>query len=192
MHSHFYALLNRLRWIKRWGLMRNAYDENVMEHSWEVAVIAHALAIIKNRHFGGRVDANAVAAAALFHDATEVMTGDLPTPVKYHSDGIRSAYKGVEREAEIELLALLPDSLAVDYRALLQNQPAMHAQLIKAADKVSAYLKCQAELKAGNEEFAEAAEQIRASIQQLNMPEVDYFIDTFVAGFGMSLDKLLR
>ncbi len=191
-HSHFFALLSRLRWIKRWGLMRNAYEENVMEHSWEVAVIAHALALIKNRLFDGRLDANAVAAAALFHDVSEVMTGDLPTPIKYHSDGIKSAYKSIESQAEGELLALLPEFLRPDYQRLLQDSPAGLSDTVKAADKIAAYLKCRAELKAGNEEFAEAAEELKTALQQMRLPEVDYFIDVFVAGYGMSLDKLMK
>ncbi|MGZ5526434.1 MAG: 5'-deoxynucleotidase, partial [Methylomonas sp.] len=135
--SSFYAYLSRLRWIKRWGLKRNAHDENVMEHSWEVSVIAHTLALIKNRYYQGNVDANAVAAAALYHDVTEVITGDLPTPIKYHSEQISTAYKQIERQAEKELLALLPAELQADFQALIHHDkmPPEHVQIIKAADK---------------------------------------------------------
>ena len=194
MQSYFFALLSRLRWIKRWGLMRNAHQENVMEHSWEVAVIAHALAVIKNTHFDGQVDANAIAVEALYHDVTEVMTGDLPTPIKYYSEGIKTSYKEIEKKAESELIKMLPDSLTNVYGHILQEQkhPESHREIIKAADKLSAYLKCQSELKAGNEEFTEAAEQLKIALQQMELPEVDYFIDKFVAGYGMSLDKLMR
>ncbi|MDD1611264.1 MAG: 5'-deoxynucleotidase, partial [Methylococcaceae bacterium] len=119
--SSFYAYLSRLRWIKRWGLKRNAHEENVMEHSWEVSVIAHTLALIKNRYYDGTVDANAVATAALYHDITEVITGDLPTPIKYHSAEINAAYKQIEQRAEFELLALLPEALQADFRVLIQH-----------------------------------------------------------------------
>ena len=148
--SSFYAYLSRLRWIKRWGLKRNAHEENVMEHSWEVSVIAHTLALIKNRYYGGNVDANAIATAALYHDITEVITGDLPTPIKYHSKEINTAYKQIEKQAELELLALLPAELYEDFQALIHHDkmPEEHVKIIKAADKISAYLKCQAELKA--------------------------------------------
>ncbi|WKJ92611.1 5'-deoxynucleotidase [Methylomonas montana] len=192
--SHFYAYLSRLRWIKRWGLKRNAHEENVMEHSWEVAVIAHTLALIKNRYFDGQVDANAVAAAALYHDITEVITGDLPTPIKYHSPAILVAYKQIEQQAETELLNLLPAALRDDFRALIQHEQLSepHQQIIKAADKISAYLKCQAELKAGNSEFETAAEQLVKNIGELQQPEVVFFMQTFVPSCGLTLDGLMQ
>ncbi|QWF70548.1 5'-deoxynucleotidase [Methylomonas paludis] len=192
--SSFYAYLARLRWIKRWGLKRNAHEENVMEHSWEVAVIAHTLALIKNRYFDGDLDANAIATAALYHDITEVITGDLPTPIKYHSPAIFEAYKQIEQQAELELLNLLPDALQADFRPLIQHQhlPAAHQQLIKAADKISAYLKCQAELKAGNGEFELAAQQLVSNIHELNQPEVVLFMQAFVPSCGLTLDGLMQ
>ena len=192
--SPFYAYLSRLRWIKRWGLKRNAHEENVMEHSWEVSVIAHTLALIKNRYFGGHVDANAVATAALYHDITEVITGDLPTPIKYHSDEISSAYKRIEKQAELELLKLLPAELMADFQALIQHErmPEEHVQIIKAADKISAYLKCQAELKAGNAEFETAAEQLADTIGASSQPEVVYFMATFAPSCGLTLDGLMK
>ncbi len=192
--SSFYAYLSRLRWIKRWGLKRNAHEENVMEHSWEVSVIAHTLALIKNRYYGGNVDANAVAAAALYHDITEVITGDLPTPIKYHSQEISTAYKQIEKQAEIELLALLPEELQADFQALIHHDmmPKEHVKIIKAADKISAYLKCQAELKAGNREFETAAEQLALTIGASEQPEVMFFMQAFAPSCGLTLDGLMK
>jgi 5'-deoxynucleotidase len=192
--SSFYAYLSRLRWIKRWGLKRNAHEENVMEHSWEVSVIAHTLALIKNRYYGGNVDANAIATAALYHDITEVITGDLPTPIKYHSKEINTAYKEIEKRAEKELLALLPAELRADFQALIHHDemPEEHVQIIKAADKISAYLKCQAELKAGNTEFEIAAEQLALTISEYQQPEVVFFMSAFVPSCGLTLDGLMK
>lgn len=191
--SSFYAYLSKLRWIKRWGLKRNAHSENVMEHSWEVAVIAHALALIKNRYFEGTLDANAIATAALYHDASEVITGDLPTPIKYHSTSILKAYKQIEKQAELELLNLLPDTLQADYQPLLIHSqiPEEHNTIIKAADRISAYLKCQAELKAGNQEFEIAARRIEEQIRQSPQPEVKFFMQTFAPSCGLALDDLI-
>jgi 5'-deoxynucleotidase len=192
--SSFYAYLSRLRWIKRWGLKRNAHEENVMEHSWEVAVIAHTLALIKNRYFDGQVDANAIATASLYHDITEVITGDLPTPIKYHSPAILGAYKQIEQQAETELLNLLPDVLQDDFRMLIEQDkiPEQHLQIIKAADKISAYLKCLAELKAGNTEFEMAAEQLANNIHALKQPEVIFFMRVFAPNCGLTLDDLMN
>ena len=192
--SSFYAYLTRLRWIKRWGLKRNAHEENVMEHSWEVSVIAHTLALIKNRYFNGNVDANAVATAALYHDITEVITGDLPTPIKYHSDAIRTAYKQIEHQAEMELLNLLPVELRQDFEALIlqEKMPDEHMQIIKAADKISAYLKCQAELKAGNLEFEVAAQQLALNISASEQAEVVFFMQAFAPSCGLTLDGLMK
>lgn len=194
IQSSFYAYLSRLRWIKRWGLKRNAHEENVMEHSWEVAVIAHTLALIKNRYFAGDLDANAIATAALYHDVTEVITGDLPTPIKYHSPAILHAYKQIEQQAEIELLKLLPDALQDEFQPLIRHEqlPGEHQQIIKAADKISAYLKCQAELKAGNTEFELAAQQLAQNIHDLKQPEVVFFMQAFVPSCGLTLDGLMK
>src|SRR5690606_31135104 len=178
MMSHFFAYLSKLRWIVRWGLKRNTIHENVMEHSWEVATIAHALALIRNRLYGGDVDANAVAATALYHDCSEVITGDLPSPVKYHSPAIRQAYQAIERAAEEELVAQLPEPLRADYAAVMleSEQPPLHRQLVKAADTIAALLKCEAELKAGNQEFETAAMDIRQRLATYDLPEVGYFM----------------
>ena len=192
--SSFYAYLSRLRWIKRWGLKRNAHDENVMEHSWEVSVIAHTLALIKNRYFEGNLDANAIATAALYHDITEVITGDLPTPIKYHSREINDAYKQIEKQAEFELLALLPIELRSDFELLIRHDkiPEEHVRIIKAADKISAYLKCQAELKAGNKEFEIAAEQIALTINEFKDLEVIFFMRAFLPSCALTLDGLMK
>ena len=194
INCSFYAYLSRLRWIKRWGLKRNAHDENVMEHSWEVSVIAHTLALIKNRYFEGNLDANAIATAALYHDITEVITGDLPTPIKYHSREINDAYKQIEKQAELELLALLPIELRSDFELLIHHDrmPEEHVRIIKAADKISAYLKCQAELKAGNKEFEIAAEQIALTINEFKDLEVIFFMHAFVPSCGLTLDGLMK
>jgi len=193
--SSFYAYLSRLKWIKRWGLMRNAHEENVMEHSWDVAVIAHALALIKNRYFDGQVDANAITTAALFHDVTEVITGDLPTPIKYHSSAIHDAYKQIEHQAEQKLLSILPAGLIEDYRELLDHEylSIEQCQIIKAADKISAYLKCRAELKAGNTEFEVAMKQLEKIVFGMeDQPEVLFFMQTFAPGCELTLDDLVR
>jgi len=191
--SHFFAYISRLRWIKRWGLMRNAIDENVATHSWEVATIAHALALIRNRHFGGRINADRVAAAALYHDATEVITGDMPTPVKYHSRVMREAFGDIEHKAEGELLALLPEELQADFAPYVRESQlaADEKQLIKAADRLSAWLKCRAELRAGNPEFGPAESQIRSRLEADNLREVTYFMEVFAPGYDQPLDNLL-
>lgn len=192
MSSPFFAYLARLRFIERWGLKRNAMRENVMEHSFEVAAIAHALASIRNQLFGGQVDANQIAVAALFHDASEVFTGDLPSPVKYHSPAIRDAYKAIEAQAQIDLLTMLPAPLQATYRELLLDtaMPAVQHELIKAADTIAACLKCRSELLAGNGEFKVAAEDIEARLQALNLPEVDYFMREFAPAFELTLDEI--
>lgn len=191
--SHFFAYISRLRWIKRWGLMRNAIEENVATHSWEVATVAHALALIRNRHFGGQINADRVAAAALYHDATEVITGDMPTPVKYHSRVMREAFGDIEHKAEAELLALLPDDLRDDFIPYLRESRLApdEKQLIKAADRLSAWLKCRAELRAGNPEFAPAEEQIRTRLEAEDLEEVQYFLEVFAPGYEQPLDNLL-
>lgn len=195
MTSTFLARLARLRWIERWGLKRNITRENVVEHSWEVAVLAHLLANIRNAQFGGDVDANAVAAAALFHDASEVLTGDMPSPVKYHSPEITRAYKAIEHQAQTELWQLLPAPLREHYRPLLLDEamPPAHHELIKAADLLSALLKCRHETRAGNREFETAQADISLKAERLaaTMPEVRYFLDHFEPAFDMTLDELL-
>lgn len=192
--SHFFAYISRLRWIRRWGLMRNAIEENVATHSWEVATLAHALALIRNRHFGGQANADRIAAAALYHDATEVITGDMPTPVKYHSKVMREAFGDIEHKAEGELLALLPEDLRADFAPYVEESrlPAEDKELIKAADRLSAWLKCQAEIRAGNSEFEPAANQIKARLDEDGLREVSYFMDVFAPSYDKPLDNLLE
>ncbi len=195
MTSTFLARLARLRWIERWGLKRNITRENVVEHSWEVAIIAHLLASIRNTHFDGALDANAISAAALFHDASEVLTGDLPSPVKYHSPEITRAYKAIEHQAQVELWQLLPESLRDGYRPLLLDEalPSAHHDIIKAADILSALLKCRHEMRAGNREFETALATIALRAEEIaaKQPEVRYFLDHFEPAFDMTLDELL-
>ena len=188
---HFFAYLSRMRYINRWGLMRNTFQENIQEHSHMVAVLAHALAVIRRDVFGGEADPGLAAAAALFHDAPEILTGDLPTPVKYYNPEIRDAYKEVEAFSARKLLNMLPEELRPAYEPLVGEDydQETHA-LVKAADKLSAYIKCVEELKAGNNEFKLAAEQTREALEASGLPEVDYFIEHFLPSFSLTLDEL--
>ena len=190
MKSHFFAYISRMRFIQRWALMRNTAPENVQEHSHQAAVLAHALAVIRNEKFGGHLDPGTVAAAALYHDASEILTGDMPTPIKYHDPAIRAAYKDVEAVASRKLLDLLPPELQNAYRPILLEEDGEIRQVVKAADKLSAYIKCVEELKAGNNEFREAAAQTRRALESYDLPEVRYFLETFMDSFSLTLDEL--
>jgi 5'-deoxynucleotidase len=191
MTYSFYALISRMRYINRWALMRNSYTENIQEHSHMVAVLAHALAVIGRDVFGRDVRPDACAAAALFHDAPEILTGDLPTPVKYFNPEIRGAYQKVESAAQAKLLAMLPEALRPAYAPLLEGGgDGETRRLVKAADKLAAYIKCLEELDAGNQEFKRAAEETLAVLKGYQMPEVDYFIEHFSEAFGLTLDEL--
>ncbi|MCG8315946.1 MAG: 5'-deoxynucleotidase [Pseudomonadales bacterium] len=192
--SKFFAYLERLRWIKRWGLKRNVVEENVMEHSWQVATIAHVLAIIHQKKFSGDIDPNLVATTALYHDVSEIITGDLPSPVKYHSERILSAYRVIEQEAEEELLGLLPSDMQDSFSSMLLHKQVdtKVAEFVKAADLISAFLKCQLEVNSGNHEFQDAQNSIEETIRGLTMPEVDYFMATFVDSYLLTLDELLK
>ena len=190
MSNHFFPMIARMRYIDRWGLMRNTQIENIQEHSHMVAVLAHALALIQNRHFGGKVDPGAVAVAALYHDASEIITGDMPTPIKYDNPEIKAADKAVERVAEQRLLSMLPEELRLDYEPIITiSDPEIHT-LVKAADKLSAYLKCVEELKAGNLEFKKAKEQTYAALKETRVPALEYFMEHFLEGFELTLDEL--
>jgi len=190
-NSGFFALISRMRYIGRWGLMRGSYNENVQEHSHMVAVIAHALAVIRRDVFGGDIDPNEAAAAALFHDVSEIITGDLPTPVKYFNPEIMAAYKKVEEVAEKKLLCMLPESIRGSYEELFEcGLSADMLAIIKAADKIAAYIKCVEELKAGNNEFLLAERQTKEAIAKISLPEVKYFMDVFMPAFGLTLDEL--
>ena len=187
---NFFALIARMKYIDRWALMRNTEPENIQEHSHQVAVLAHALAVIQNRHFGGRTDPGEVAVAALYHDATEIITGDMPTPIKYYNDTLRDSYREVEAMAADRLLAMLPGELREIYEPLLKERDPEVRVIVKAADKLSAYLKCVEELKAGNNEFRAAAEQILEALRQNPLPEVRYFMEHFLPAFELTLDEL--
>jgi 5'-deoxynucleotidase len=190
MGYDFFALISRMRYIDRWALMRNTTRENIQEHSHMVAVLAHALAVIQNRYFGGRVDPGHVAVAALYHDATEIITGDMPTPIKYYNPEIRGAYQQVERVAADRLLSMLPADLGEDFRPFLtEEDPEVHA-LVKAADRLSAYIKCVEELKAGNLDFKQAGEQVLETLRDNPLPALQYFMEHFLPSFELTLDEL--
>jgi 5'-deoxynucleotidase len=192
--SHFYAYLARMKYIERWGLMRNTVRENIQEHSLQVAIIAHGLAIIKNQIYGGAVDPERVAVLAMFHEVSEVITGDLATPIKYFNPEIKNAYKEIEGIARQRLFAMLPEEFQPSYRELLfpVDGPIerQHWELVKAADKLTAYFKCLEELKAGNQEFFQAEKALKAQIDNLNLEEVNYFMVQFVPSFSLTLDEL--
>ena len=190
MRYSFFALISRMRYISRWSLMRNSAGENVQEHSHQVAVIAHGLAVIRRDVFGGEADPGQIAAAALFHDASEILTGDMPTPIKYFSPEIMTAYKKVESLASQKLVSTLPAELRGAYEPLLSPADGESQRLIKAADALAAYAKCLEELKAGNLEFKLAAEQTRKKLAAFSMPEVEYFIEHFMPAFELTLDEL--
>jgi 5'-deoxynucleotidase len=190
--SHFFAYLSRMKFIRRWGLMHNTYPENIQEHSLRVAMVAHALAVIRNRLFQGNVSAERTAVLALYHDAGEVLTGDLPAPVKYFNPEIKNAYKEIEVAAARKLFNMVPKELQADYQGLFFADAANQEprELVKAADKLCAYLKCLEEIAAGNQEFAKAEKALRAGVEELDLPEVRYFLDTFAPSFRLTLDEL--
>ena len=191
MSYNFFAYLSRMRYITRWSLMRNALDENIQEHSHMVAVLAHALGVIRRDVFHVPCNPDEAATVALFHDSAEILTGDLPTPIKYHSNEIRDAYKEVEALACRKLLATLPEELRGAYEPLLAGETEARVHdLVKAADKLSAYIKCIEERKAGNNEFLSAEAQTRKLLEESHMPEVDYFLEHFIPAFELNLDEL--
>ena len=192
MPESFFPMIARMRYINRWGLMRNTQPENIQEHSHQVAVLAHALAVIQNRYFGGQVDPGAVAVAALYHDASEILTGDMPTPIKYDNPDIQSAYKAVEATAEQKLLSMLPEDLRGEFEEAVTIPDPQVRALVKAADKLSAYLKCVEERKAGNVEFRSAEEQTYAALRENPLPALDYFMERFLPGFQLTLDELQK
>lgn len=190
----FFAMIHRAKHIKRWGLMRNSESENLSEHSFDTAVIAHALAEIGNTYFAKDIPSAKIALAALYHDAHEIMTGDLPTPVKYKDEEIKKAYKKIEEAAGQSLLASLPEELQAKYEELCmlhEREPELYIY-IKAADKISAYVKCVEECRMGNREFEIAKEQLLGQINALALPEADHFMKHFAEGYGLSLDELQK
>ena len=191
MANEFYALLGRMRYITRWGLMRNTFSENIQEHSHQVAVLAHALALIRRDilHLPGP-NPDKCAVAALYHDASEILTGDMPTPIKYYNPDIKAAYKQVERIAGERLLAMLPEQLRASYEHLVMEDDEEVTPIVKAADKLSAYIKCVEEQKAGNTEFDSAADATMAILRKLELPELDWFIDNCLEPYRLNLDQL--
>ncbi len=189
MSYHFYAMLSRMKNIYRWGLMRNTKQENLSEHSLEVAIITHSLAIIENKKLGGSINAEKAAVIAMYHDASEIITGDMPTPIKYYNPEIKSVYKQIESVAEDKLLSYLPDYIKEEMSPIFKEIPADIAPLIKAADKISAYIKCLEELKMGNREFAVAADATKKSIAALGCRAADIFMEEFIPSFNLSLDE---
>ncbi len=190
---HFFAYISRLHLIKRWGLMRSTREENTQEHSWQVAVVAHALAVISNRLFGGQLDEGRVAVLALYHDVSETVTGDLPTPVKYANSEIERVFHALEDAAVEELAGKLPAELQPHFRPVLLPQPGPEEELVHIADKLCAYLKCAEELNCGNQEFGVA---YKASAEKMEKyaarPEVAYFMKHFVPSFSLTLDELKK
>ena len=191
MANEFYALLGRMRYITRWGLMRNSFSENIQEHSHQVAVLAHALALIRRDILGlPGPDPDRCAVAALYHDASEILTGDLPTPIKYDNPDIKAAYKQLERVAGNKLLDMLPPALRPSYEHLVLEGDPQVTPIVKAADKLSAHIKCIEEQKTGNTEFDSAASQTWKAMKEMAMPELDWFLDNCLAAFSCNLDQL--
>ena len=189
---NFFAYMARMKLIRRWSLMKSVTDENIAEHSAQVAQIAHAIAVIANRVYGKDVNADRITTLALYHESSEVITGDLPTPIKYYNPRIREAYKDIEGVANQKLLSMLPDELKEDYTPLVDQPDDCYAHtVVKAADKLSAYIKCVEELRSGNREFAKAEVALKKEVDAyLVLPEVKYFCDTFLDSFSKTLDEL--
>jgi 5'-deoxynucleotidase len=186
----FFAFLSRMKYINRWSLMRSTVTENVSEHSHQTAVVAHALAVVENTIFGGNIDANSVAVKAIFHESSEVITGDLPTPIKYFNPEIKTAYKNLEHIAVDKLLAHLPDALVSVYTDILSDNSSEEYVFVKQADKICAYIKCVEEIMQGNREFLKAKQSLYADIAANANRAARYFMDNFVASFELSLDEL--
>lgn len=192
MENHnFFAMLSRMKYINRWGLMRNTISENIAEHSLDTAIIAHGLAVIGNTYFNKNVNAEHIAVLALFHDTTEIITGDLPTPVKYFAPEIRDAYKEVEKTATKQLLTGLPDEMSDVYREVLDtdNGDEQSWKFVKAADKISALIKCIEEKRMGNTDFEKAEQATLEAIHNLELEEAEYFLDNFLSSYSLTLDE---
>lgn len=188
MANHFYALMSRMKYIIRWGLMRNTRPETLSEHSLEVAQIAHALALINRNRFGGNANPDFVAVAAIYHDTSEIITGDMPTPIKYYNDDIKGAYKQIEATAQKQLTELLPDDFKKDFDSIY-NPDELTKRLVKAADKLSALIKCTEELNMGNREFEVAKSSTMKALENLKCPEAEVFLCEFIPSFSLSLDE---
>ncbi len=190
MQHKFYALLSRMRFITRWGLMRNTFSENIAEHSHQVAVLAHSLALIRRDILGLDADPERCATAALYHDASEILTGDLPTPIKYYNPEIKTAYKQVERVSGEKLLKMLPEELREEMAPFIYETDESSHDIVKAADKLSAHIKCIEELKAGNLEYESAAVQTKKALDEMHLPELDWFMVHCLDAFKLNLDQL--
>ena len=192
MDNNFFAMISRLKWIDRWALMKNSSNENLSEHSLEVAMIAHALCVIGNKRLGKNLNGERAALIGMYHDATEIITGDMPTPVKYYNDEIRHVYKDIEKEAQRRLISLLPADLSDEYESIFSpgEELSYEKKLVKGADKLSAYIKCIEEEKAGNREFLSAEEATLRSLKKMDLPEVDIFIEECIPGYRKTLDEL--
>ena len=191
MRYDFYAYMDRMKYIKRWQLMRSTRDENIMEHSQSVAMLAHALVTIHNDVFGGNADVLKTVLYAMYHETSEVMTGDLPTPIKYYNKSIHGAYKELERSACEKIVATLPEEMRGGISPyILADEDSVEYKLVKAADRLAAYIKCAEEMRSGNTEFKKARKSIEDDLRSRKMPEVEYFFEHFVKSFGYSLDEL--
>lgn len=188
MKSHYYAILSRMKNINRWGLMRNTRPENLSEHSLEVAIIAHALALIGKNRLGKNTNPDKVAVAAIFHDTSEIITGDMPTPIKYYNLEMKEAYKKIEAVAEDQLVSMLPTDFKEEFKGIYRPEEET-VKYVKAADKISALIKCIEEIKMGNMEFKDAESSTKAAISALNMPEVEIFMDEFIESYYLTLDQ---
>ncbi len=191
MNNNFFAMHSRMKYINRWALMRNTREENISEHSGDVAVIAHALCVLGNIRFGKSLNAERAAFLGVYHDMPEIITGDMPTPVKYHSEEMKKAYARVEDMASEKLLSMLPEDMKEYYESAFfkKDEDEYLWKLVKAADKISALIKCIEEKKAGNAEFSKALESTQKSIERMNLPEADEFLCEFIPGFYLSLDE---
>ncbi len=189
MNNSFYALVLRMKYIDRWGLMRNTFSDNLAEHSLDTAILAHALCLIGNEYFGKSLDPERAAVLALFHDAGEIITGDMPTPIKYRSDALRSLYREVEDAAAEELISRLPDRLQHCYRSVFAVEDSPLQPYVKAADKLSAYIKCLQETQSGNREFSHALACQEKALRELHLPEVDFFFEHCIPAFSQNLDE---
>ncbi len=192
MSSNFFAMLSRMKYINRWGLMNNTREENIAEHSLEVAILAHALVTVSNKRLGTDLSADRAAVMAIFHDASEIITGDLPTPVKYYNNDIRDSYKEIEAISEKHLLSMLPDDLYDEYSPLILSADADRELLpyVKAADKLSALIKCINELSMGNREFVKAERSIREAVEESELEAVKIFVREFLPSYELTLDEL--
>lgn len=191
MDSHFFAMISRMKYIERWALMRNSRAENIAEHSLEVSILSHGLAVISNKRLGNHLNAEKAALIGLYHDSTEIITGDMPTPIKYYNKDMKGAFKAIEEAAAKNLLSMLPEDIREEYKSIFFNTGEDYLwMLVKAADKLSAFIKCIEEEKAGNREFISAKKSILEALKEMNLKEVEIFMEEFLPGFEKTLDEL--